>query len=205
MFLGGIPRFENQADCNTQVRELFKDFDVQVIAKIHPFHSNNRNADDLNSYTDSTTATKHYTFVDLSSAKEAQAAIAQLDGTSAWGGTIKVQLSKSHSGRLRERQRLFVAGLPSFATQEETESKIKELFTGYELTSVSKLFQPKDESKKNEEGNHCYAFVELRDEDETDKAQKELDWKEVFGGTVRVKSAYSAPDRGIREKNTWRN
>lgn len=204
MFLGGIPRFENQADCNTQVRDLFKDFNVQAIAKIHPFY-NNRNADDLDSFSDNTTSTKHYTFVDLSTAQEAQTAIAQLDGTQAWGAPIKVQLSKSQSGRLKERQRLFVAGLPAFETQEETEAEIKTLFKDYELTSISKLFHPKDENKKSEDGNHCYAFVELKDEDATDRAQKELDWKEVFGGTVRVKSAYSAPDRGLKEKNTWRN
>ena len=73
------------------------------------------------------------------------------------------------------------------------------------MTSVSKLFHPKDEAKKNEEGNHCYAFVELEDEEATDNAQRELDWKEVFGGTVRIKSAYSAPDKGVREKNNWRS
>lgn len=179
------------------MRELFSGFDVQVVAKVHPFYEARNGAEESDN--------KHYTFVDLSSAQEAQAAIAALDGTQAWGGQIKVQASKSQSGRLKERQRLFVAGLPEFKDQDETEKEIKGLFEGYELTSVSKLFHPKDEAKKNEEGNHCYAFVELKDEEATDKAQKELDWKEKWGGSIRVKSAYSAPDRGIREKSHWRS
>lgn len=194
--MGGVPRFENQADCNAKVRELFAAFNVLVVSKVHPFYEA-RGAEESDN--------KHYTFVDLASAKEVEQAVAALDGTKIWGGTVKVQASKSHSGRLKERQRLFVAGLPEFEDQAETEEKIRGLFKGYELNSISKLFLPKDEAKKSDEGNHCYCFVELKDEVDTDKAQQELDWKDMWGGVVRVKSAYSAPDRGIREKTHWRS
>jgi hypothetical protein len=36
---------------------------------------------------------------------------------------------------------------------------VRELFEGYEIQSITKLFAPREE-KRDEEGNHHYCFVE---------------------------------------------
>lgn len=87
-----------------------------------------------------------------------------------------------------ERRRLFIGGLPQFPDQEATDLNIKELFDTYDVSTISKLFLPR-ETVEPREGNHCYCFVELADEEQTDKAIVELDWKEKWGGNVRVKPA----------------
>ena len=127
-----------------------------------------------------------------------------------WNGTLKVKPSRGRSARLGERRRLFIAGLPEFPDQETTESRIRELFDGFELTSITKLFLPKDESKRAE-GNHCYCFVEVSNDEDADRAQKSLDWKEIWDSVIRVKPAASGGgDKGgkepsdRKERQTWR-
>ena len=109
-----------------------------------------------------------------------------------WGGHIKVNHTTGASGKLGERRRLFVGALPEFPDQENLEAGVKELFEGFEVSNVSKLFLPREMSEERE-GNHCYCFVELADEIQTDKAILELDWKEKWDGKVRVKPATSNP------------
>jgi hypothetical protein len=106
---------------------------------------------------------------------------------------------------MNELRRLFVAGLPNFPDQEATEHEIRELFAGYDVTSVSKLFLPKDLPQIGG-GNHCYCFVELADDEQAVRAKANLDWKAMWGGEVRVKSA-TPTSRKTEERTSkgWRN
>lgn len=181
---------------------MFTGYNIEVISKSHPGYESRDNEESIN---------RNFCFVDLATAEEASNAIATLDGLVKWNGTLRVKTSRGRSGRLGERARLFVAGLPEFPDQETTEIRIRELFDGYNLTSITKLFLPKDDVKK-QEGNHCYCFVELSNEDDTDKAQKALDWKEIWDSTIRVKPAFSGEkggkesiERVVKEKQTWRS
>lgn len=179
LHIAGLPRFDSQANANTKLRELFNCFDVKVISKMistpeekrhHPVHHN-------------------YCFIDLSSAEEAKRAITKLDGTEQWGWNIRVSRSGGSSRKLGERRRLFVSGLPEFQSQQATEDSIQELFTGYTVSTVSKLNLPRDLSEGTD--GHCFCFVELATSEDADKAMVELDWKEMWGGKIRVKPATS--------------
>src|SRR5271168_4469243 len=118
LYVGGLPRFGDQADANLQIRELFKGFDVKVVSKQISRHESMR--DDPGNH--------NYCFVDLATAEEANAAIRALDGMEKWGWNIKVSQSLGSSGKLSERRRLFVGGLPEFRDQESTDAGMKELF-----------------------------------------------------------------------------
>jgi RNA recognition motif-containing protein len=181
VYVGGLPRFTSQADTNTQIRDLFQGFNVEVVSKLISAHESKREE----------SGNHNYCFVDLATSGEADRAIKSLDGTLRWDRNIKVRWSTGSSGKLAERRRLFVGGLPEFKDQESTDAGMKELFEGFQVATVSKLFLPRDESKKSEEGNHCFCFVELTNEEQTDKAKVSLDWKEMWGGNVRVKPAVS--------------
>ncbi|CZR58767.1 related to single-stranded DNA binding protein [Phialocephala subalpina] len=177
VYVGGLPRFDSQADANVQLRELFSGFDVQVISKMisapekKRYHQGHHN----------------YCFIDLASEDEAQRAITELDGKERWGWNIKVSVSSGTSRKLAERRRLFVSGLPEFPSQEATEESIRELFKGFDVSTVSKLCLPRDLSEGTD--GHCFCFVELSNSDEMDRAMAELDWNEIWGGKVRVKPA----------------
>ncbi|KUJ13944.1 uncharacterized protein LY89DRAFT_621681 [Mollisia scopiformis] len=177
--VAGLPRFDGQADANAQLRELFNGFDVKVISKMistpeerrmHPVYHN-------------------YCFIDLSSSEEAQRAVQELNGKEPWGWLIKVSLAGGSSRKLGERRRLFVSGLPEFPSQEATEEGIRELFQGFEVSVVSKLNLPRDLSEGT--NGHCFCFVEIATAEDADKAMANLDWKEMWGGNVRVKPATS--------------
>jgi RNA recognition motif-containing protein len=182
LYVGGLPRFENHEDPNQQIRSLFEGFNIEAVSKmISPHESTKEKPGNYN-----------YCFVDLASASNAERAIQTLNGKEVWGWTIKVNHMTSASEKLGERRRLFVGGLPEFADQDTTEAGIKDLFEGFEVSKVTKLFLPR-ESSEEREGSHCYCFVELADEDQTDRAILKLDWKEKWDGKVRVKPANSNP------------
>ena len=178
LYIGGLPRFTDQEDTNLQMKELFKDFQLEVVSKLLSSQEAKRYKQ----------GNHYYCFVDLSSTEEASAAIQALDGLEKWGWNIKVDRSSGSSGKLAERRRLFVGGLPEFQDQEAAEAGLRALFDGYEIKEMSKLFPPSGE-KMAEEGNHMYCFVELANEDQTDAAMEALDWKEIWGWKVRVKPA----------------
>lgn len=182
LYIGGLPRFENHEDSNQQIRSLFEGFNIEVVSKMISPHESTKEKP----------GNHHYCFVDLASAGDAESAIKTLNGKEVWGWKIKVNHTTGASGKLGERRRLFVGGLPEFTDQDSTEAGIKDLFEGFELLKISKLFLPR-ESSEEREGSHCYCFVELADEDQTDRAILELDWKEKWGGKVRVKPATSNP------------
>jgi len=161
---------------------LFEGFNIEVVSKLISPHESTKEKP----------GNHHYCFVDLASASDAEGAIKTLNGKEIWGWKIKVNHTTGASGKLGERRRLFVGGLPEFTDQDSTEAGIKDLFEGFEVLKISKLFFPR-ESSEEREGSHCYCFVELADEDQTDRAILKLDWKEKWGGKVRVKPATSNP------------
>lgn len=120
-----------------------------------------------------------------------------------WGWCIKVNYASGQAKKPGERHRLFVGGLPEFPDQEATEARVRELFEGYEVSKVTKLFYPREQSEERE-GHHCYCFVELADESQSDKAIMEQDWKEMWEGNVRVKPALSKEQRANKsELSGW--
>jgi RNA recognition motif-containing protein len=181
LYVGGLPRFENDEDTNKQIRSLFKSFNIELVSKLKSAHESTRGKP----------GNHDYCFVDLASASDAEQAIKALNGKEMWDWHLKVNHTTG-SGKLAEKRRLFVGGLPEFPDQDATEAGVKELFEGFEISKVSKLFLPR-ESSEEREGHHCYCFVELAGEEQTEKAILELDWKEKWDGKVRVKPATSNP------------
>lgn len=200
LYVGGLPRFGNQEETGKQIRSLFEGFNVEVVSKLLS----------ANEFMKEKPGNHNYCFVDVASAADAEAAIQALNGKEVWDWHIKVSHTTGASGKLGERRRLFVGGLPEFTDQAATEAGIKEFFDGFEVSKVSKLFLPR-ESSEEREGSHCYCFVELMDEEQTDRAILELDWKEKWDGKVRVKPSTSnakGPQRagfGGWGSNTGRN
>jgi RNA recognition motif-containing protein len=183
VYVGGLPRFENQEDGQTQIRDLLKSAGIEpkVISKMISRHESLRDEE----------GNHNYCFVDLHSAKDAELAISSLNGLEKWGWNIKVNLSKSTTlGKGQSGRRLFVGGLPEFQGQEATDAAVREIFGGYEVESITKLYTPREE-KKSEEGNHHFCFVELADGKQAESAIKELDRKESWGWQIRVKSGLS--------------
>lgn len=195
LYVGGLPRFKTQEETTSQIRDLFKSggFSVEVISKLVSAHESKKDEP----------GNHNFCFVDLASSSLADQALQALNGLEMWGWQLKVNKARGASVKLAERRRLYVGGLPDFAGPLATEAGIKELFQGYQIQVVSKLFPPK-EDRKDEEGNHHYCFVELSDEQQTDAAIEALDWKEMWGWKVRVKPALGNSKQTTRpETRQW--
>lgn len=184
LYVGGLPRFENQVDANLQMQELFKDYNVQVISKPISAHESKRDLP----------GNHNYCFVDLATPEEAAAAATALDNLPRWDWKIKVSVTRGTSGKVAERRKLFVGGLPEFPDQETADLNIQELFEGFEISTISKLKVPQDlgDGKKK----NCFCFIELANDGDADRALLELDWKEKWGIQVRVKPAMSSSTPG---------
>ena len=168
------------------MRELFKDYNVKVISKPISAHESKKGLP----------GNHNYCFVDLATPEEAAAAATALDNMSKWDWNIKVSVSRGTSGKVTERRRLFVGGLPEFPDQDTADQKIQELFEGFEISTISKLKGPQDSGdgkKKN-----CFCFVDLVKDEDADRALLELDWKEKWGIQVRVKPATSSSTPGLK-------
>ncbi|TAQ89480.1 hypothetical protein B7494_g2239 [Chlorociboria aeruginascens] len=179
LYVGGLPKPKDQFTTNADMRELFEGegFNVQAVSKMISPHESKQFQGNHN----------YYCFVDLSTKEEANAAIAALDGLEKWNCKIKVDRATGTSGKLGERRRLFVGGIPDLEEQA-AEREIRDLFSDFEIKTISKLFSPK-ESLKGEPGNSRFCFVELADEQQTDNAIASLDWLDKWDGKVRVKPA----------------
>lgn len=103
-----------------------------------------------------------------------------------WGWKLKVSITTGISGKLSQRIRLLVSGLPQFPDQETTELNVRELFAEYELSTISKL----EISESEEQG--CLCFVEVAFEAETDRALLNVDGKERWGVRISVQPATAA-------------
>ncbi|RFU31515.1 hypothetical protein B7463_g4821, partial [Scytalidium lignicola] len=180
LYVGGLPRFPDQETTNRQIRDLFKDYDIDIdaVSKLISPHETKKN--DLGNH--------YYCFVDLSSELDLDHAINSLNNIEKWNWNIKVSRANGVSGKLNERKRLYVGGLPLFKDQITADSEIKALFERYDIQTISKLFPP-HESRKDEAGNNHYCFVELADGQQADSAIEALDWKEKWDWKIRVKHA----------------
>jgi RNA recognition motif-containing protein len=183
VYVGGLPSFENDEDTDKQIRSLFEDFNVEKVSKLKSAQDAMREKP----------GNHNYCFVELASASEAEEAIETLNGKEIWDWRIKVNHTTGFV-KPGEKRRLFVGGLPEFPDQGATEAGMKELFEGFEVSHVTKLFLPR-ESSEEREGHHCYCFVELADDHLNEKVIMELDWKEKWDGKVRVKPATSSPKK----------
>lgn len=85
----------DQATANLELRELFKDFDVQAISKpIYPHPSTAAKAGD-----------HHYCFVDLKTVGDAERAVATLNGQDApRGSTYRVSIAQHRPKKLAREQ-----------------------------------------------------------------------------------------------------
>jgi RNA recognition motif-containing protein len=183
LYVGGLPRFPNQAATNQQIIELFKGYNVQIVSKmISPRLSAKEDA-----------GNHYYCYVDLASKEEADEAVAVLDGIEKWNWNIIVQNSSRRSGKINERQRVYLDGLPHVSSEEEKVrlvTEIKELLVPYGNPKVvSKIFTRPRLDNKTASQNRCYCFVEFENSTEADAAIRALSSSEKLGGTIRISAS----------------
>ncbi|TGO30157.1 hypothetical protein BPAE_0007g00340 [Botrytis paeoniae] len=193
LYVGGLPRIDDQETANRKIREIFEGFDVEVVSKLISPHPS-KVEEGGNHY---------YCFVDLANNTQVNDAVKMFDGNE-WGLKVS-RASGGASGKVVEKQRIYVGGLPDFGDEAATEAEIRELFSEYTVKWVSKLCSPREPR----EGNSHFCFVELQDSQEADGAIVNLDWSEKWGGKIRVKPSLSnaqskqgeTPTRGWRGKS----
>lgn len=96
--------------------------------------------------------------------------------------------------------RLFVGDLPRIEPQAAVDAEMQQLFSGFELTAVSKIINPlrNDPERATEQGNHHFCFVDLTTSEEADQAMAEVNKKPgSWGGAVRVAKAKDKPNRKV--------
>jgi RNA recognition motif-containing protein len=91
-------------------------------------------------------------------------------------------------GVSQEKRRLYVGGLPKPVSQTQSELLIRDLFAGFELQAISKVISPHD-GKKNEPGNHYYAFVDFETAGKAAGAQRAINGAMFEGTKLRVQFA----------------
>jgi RNA recognition motif-containing protein len=84
LYVGGLPKPINNHMSNLKLRDLFRDFQVEVVSKIKWPHR------------ESTRGNGWYASIDLSTAEKARRATTQLNNTIKWGGSITVNIA--HGG-----------------------------------------------------------------------------------------------------------
>ncbi|KAI1007579.1 hypothetical protein K3495_g654 [Podosphaera aphanis] len=191
LYIGNLPRFQNYLVANQRIRELLKDYEVITVSKlISPIESSND--------------TSCYCFVDLATYAQVDQAIKSLNGSNKFPCPKALEVSRATgiSKKLGERRRIFFGGLPEFEDQDALEMAVRDFFAGYKIATISKLFSSQRGRAMRDGSNHRYCFVEMETEEETDRSILNLDWKNMWGGKVRVKPSTSVkPDE--RESKIW--
>ena len=90
LYVGGLPKPIDNHASDLEIRDLFKDFDVEAVSKVK-----SPKWELLRGY-------GWYAFVDLTSAEEAARAIAQLNGLDMWGGYVTVKLANGSPNKVLE-------------------------------------------------------------------------------------------------------
>ncbi|RAL66386.1 hypothetical protein DID88_006077 [Monilinia fructigena] len=191
LYVGGLPRIDDQETANRKIREIFEGFDVEVVSKLIAPHPSK--VDEGGNH--------YYCFVDLANNTQVNDAVKMFDGNE-WGLKVS-RASGGSSNKVVEKQRIYVGGLPDFGDEAATEAEIRELFSEYNVKWVSKLCSPREPR----EGNSHFCFVELQDAQEADGAIVNLDWSEKWGGKIRVKPSLSTPQsnkQGDTPTRGWR-
>ncbi|KAJ9627243.1 hypothetical protein H2203_003705 [Taxawa tesnikishii (nom. ined.)] len=96
-------------------------------------------------------------------------------------------------------KRLYVGGLPSIDDQEVLNETMRDLFNGYEITSVSKLIAP-HASAAEMPGSHHYCFVDFPSVEDAQRATALDGATNEWGSTYRVNLAKNKPRRTDREQ-----
>jgi RNA recognition motif-containing protein len=179
LYVGGLPKFPNQAAQNTEIRDLFGSFKINVVSKLISPHSSILEAP----------GNHYYCFVDLHKTEDVDGAIATLNGLDMWNWNIIIsRASKAISGKLHERQRLYVAGLPTLEDEKTLKNEITGLFQRFgEVKLVSKVLQKSDSNPDHKNTGYC--FVEMADGAQADAAIASLDQTERWDWKVSVRRA----------------
>lgn len=101
LYVGGLPRMADQRTCDSAVRKLFVDFQVEAVSKaISPYNKENRESGSK------AHANSYYCFVDFPTAEEARLAAEKVNGMRMFGGRLRVAHAKGDSKKWREREML---------------------------------------------------------------------------------------------------
>ncbi|TGO53114.1 hypothetical protein BOTNAR_0304g00080 [Botryotinia narcissicola] len=125
LYVGGLPRIDDQETANRKIREIFEGFDVEVVSKLISPHPS-KVEEGGNHY---------YCFVDLANNTQVNDAVKMFDGNE-WGLKVS-RASGGASGKVVEKQRIYVGGLPDFGDEAATEAEIREFFSEYTVKWVS--------------------------------------------------------------------
>jgi RNA recognition motif-containing protein len=165
---------------------LFKDYDVEVISKMILPHHGFMNP-----------IKSRYCFVDLKSRQDADAAIAALNGIGKWNCDLDVSRSSGISGKLHERSRVYVGGLPLFEDTETLKSEMEALFESFgKVKVVSAILAEKIPGSRK---NTSYCFVEFDNGVQSDAAIAALDQTSRWNGTITVRQANPSQKAGHLE------
>ncbi|KAK4144420.1 uncharacterized protein C8A04DRAFT_11469 [Dichotomopilus funicola] len=107
--------------------------------------------------------------------------------------------------RPTDKAQLYIGGLGVTTDQAQHDAEIQDILAGYEYTTIGKRITPRAETRATP-GNHHYCFVDFSTADEADRAMRELNGKEIEGGTLRVSMPRSrGPTFEQGGNNGWRN
>jgi len=100
LYVGGLPRFANHQIADSQIREIFQGINVLVVSKLLS----------PSEIQGGTNGCHQYCFVDVATPMDAEAAIASIHGQYRWNTRIRCSRATGKSGKLYERQRVYVGG-----------------------------------------------------------------------------------------------
>ncbi|KAI0415540.1 RNA-binding domain-containing protein [Xylaria grammica] len=106
LYVGGLPRMQDQATNFAEITELFKDFKLEAISKRVSAHESTRELP----------GNHDYCFVDFATPEQAKDAMESLNGATFNGERLKVSPAKGRSNKWRERDE--VDGKRGFDRQE---------------------------------------------------------------------------------------
>ncbi|KAI1375970.1 RNA-binding domain-containing protein [Hypoxylon crocopeplum] len=92
LYVGGLPRMQDQATNFAEISELFKNFQVEAISKRVTAHASAR----------AKPGRHDFCFVDFATPEQAEAAREAINGTSFHGGRLKVSLASGRSTKWNE-------------------------------------------------------------------------------------------------------
>jgi len=86
---------------------------------------------------------------------------------------------------IHQNCRVYLGGLPKPLDQHTSDLEIRTLFETFAVEAVSKVKSPSG-STSHVHGNQWYAFVDFSSEEEAERAVKQLDGTERWGGKLSV-------------------
>lgn len=185
--VGGLPRFPDQPTTNMKMRELFKDYDVEVVSKLRSAPDSLKEA----------AGNQYHCFVDLRTKAEADHAVSALNETDRFNWDITVTKWEGISTKLHERQRVYVDDLPRRFPDRVLVNEVKGLMEPFgELRFVSDIYnhRPKDGIPSN----WCCCYVEFAVGRQADAAIHALD---KVGEVKGCKVTVGARARGALEEH----